>query len=71
MTETTISDFMPDSTYQLSKKLDFQIPHVRILGTNLCGAMRRADFKRRELFQDFMYCHNNDKRSVAIFSNQI
>ena len=34
------------------QKLDCNLPHVRILRTNHCGAMQRTAFKRRELFQD-------------------
>ena len=58
--ETTISDFH-----------DFQIPHVRILGKNNCGEMRRSDFKQRELFQDVLCCRDCAQRLVANSDNQI
>ena len=32
------------------QKLAFHLPHVRILGTNHYGAMRRTAFKQLELF---------------------
>ena len=32
------------------QKLEFQIPHVQILGTNHCGDSCRTVFRRRESF---------------------
>ena len=42
MMETTISDFHTSFYIPAIQKLDFHIPHVRILGTNHCGEMRRS-----------------------------
>ena len=53
------------------QKLSFQLPHVRILGTNHCGEMRHTAFKRRELFQDALCCRDYSERAVASFDNQI
>ena len=49
----------------------FHLPHVRILGTNHCGYMRRTSFKQRELFQDFICRSDYAERLVARFYNQI
>ena len=46
MTETTISDFHTSFYIPAIKKLAFHLPHVRILGSNHCGEMRRTAFKR-------------------------
>ena len=71
MMETTISDFHTSFYIPDIQKLAFNLPHVRILGTNHCGELRRTVFKRRELFQDVL-CHRDyADRVVASFSNQI
>ena len=44
--ETTIYDFRTIFYIPAIQKLDFHLPHVRILGTNYCGEMRRTEFKR-------------------------
>ena len=71
MTETKISDFHTSFYIPAIQKLDFHLPHVRILGTNHCGEMRRTDFKRRELFQDVICCRDYAERVVARFAHQI
>ena len=71
MTETTISDFHTSFYIPAIQKLAFQLPHVRILGTNHCGEMRRTAFKRRELFQDFVCRRDYDDRIVSSFANKI
>ena len=71
MTETTISDFHTSFYIPAIPKLAFHIPHVRILGTNHCGEMRRTAFKQHELFQDVLCRHYYDERVVASFANQI
>ena len=53
------------------QNLAFHLPHVRILGTNHCGEMRRTAFKRRELFQDFIFRCDYAERVVVSFSHQI
>ena len=53
------------------QRLDFQIQHVRILGTNHCGELQHKAFKHRELFQDVLCCRDYAERVVASFSHQI
>ena len=71
MTETKISDFCTSFYIPAIQKLAFNLPHVRILGTNHCGEMRRISFKRRELFQDVLCRSDYAERVVANFANQI
>ena len=71
MMETTISDIHTSFYIPDIQKLAFHLPHVRILGTNHCGEMRRIAFKRHELFQDVIRRHDYSERVVARFSNQI
>ena len=54
MAETTIFDFHTSFYIPAIQKLSFHIPHVRILGKNHCGEMRRTAFKQRELSQDVL-----------------
>ena len=54
MTEKTIYDFNISLYIPSIQNLDFHLPHVRIIGTNHCGAMRRTAFKQRELSQDVL-----------------
>ena len=53
------------------QKLAFHLSHVRILGTNHCGEMRRTASKKRELFQDVLFRRDYAERVVASFANQI
>ena len=53
------------------QKLAFHLSHVRILGTNHCGEMRRTAFKQHELFQDVLFCRDYSERVVASFANKI
>ena len=71
MIETTISDFHTSFYIPAIHKLAFHLPHVRILGKNHCGELRRTDFKRRELFQDLLCRRDYAERVVASFANQI
>ena len=71
MMETKISGFHTSFYIPDIQILAFRLPHVRILGTNHCGEMRRTDFKRRELFQDVICRRDYAERLVASFSNQI
>ena len=71
MMETTISDFHTCFYIPAIHKLAFYLPHVRILGKNNCGELRRTAFKRRELFQDVLCRRDYSERVVASFSNQI
>ena len=69
--ETTIYDFHTSFYIPAIQKLAFHLPHVGILGTNHCGAIRHTAFKQRELFQDILYLRDYAERVVANFSNQI
>ena len=71
MMETTISDFHTSFYITAIQKLAFCLSHVRILGTNHCGEIRRTAFKRRELFQDVLCRRDCAERVVASFANQI
>ena len=71
MMETTISGFHTSSYIPAVQKSAFHIPHVRILGTNHCGEMRRTAFKQLELFQDVLCRLDYSERVVASFANQI
>ena len=71
MMETSISDFHTRFYITAIQKLDSRLPHVRILGTNHCGEIRRTAFKRRELFQDVLCRRDYVERVVAIFPNRI
>ena len=71
MTETTISEFHTRFYITAIQKLDLNLPHVRILGTNNCGEIRRTAFKRRELYQDILCRRDYDDGLVARFYNQI
>ena len=71
MMETSISDFHTSFYKPAIHKLAFHLPHVRILGTDHCGELRRTAFKRRELFQDVLCRRDYAERVVVSFSNQI
>ena len=71
MVDTTIYDFHTSFYIPYIQILAFHMPHVRILGTNHCGELRRTAFKRRELFQDVLCCRDYEEMLVASFANQI
>ena len=71
MMETTIFDFRTSLYIPSIQKMAFHLPHVRILGTNHCSAMRLTAFKRRELYQDVLCRHDYAERVVASFSHKI
>ena len=71
MMETNISGLHTSFYIPAIQRLAFRLPHVRILGTNHCGEMRRTAFKRRELFQDVICCRGYAERVVTSFANQI
>ena len=71
MMETTISDFHNIFYILEIQKLDFHLPHVRILGTNHCDSMQCMAFKRRELFQDVLCRSDYAERLVARFAHKI
>ena len=41
------------------------------MGTTYCGNYRRTAFKRRESFQDVLFCRDYSERVVASFPHQI
>ena len=69
--ETTIADFYTSFYLPAIQTLAFNIPHVRILGTNHCGEIRRTALKRHEVYQDVLCNHDYAERVVASFANQI
>ena len=71
MMETTIYDFRTIFYIPDIQKLAFHLTHVHILGTNLCVAMQRTAFKRRELFHNILCCRDYSERLVTSFDNQI
>ena len=71
MMETTISCFHTRFYILSIQKFAFRLPHVRIIGTNHCGELRRTAFKQRELFQDVLFRRYYAERVVASFANQI
>ena len=71
MMETKISGFHTSFYIPAIQNLAFHLPHVRILGTNYCGEIRRTAFKRRELFQDVLFRRDYAEREVANLANQI
>ena len=71
MIETTIYDFRTSFYIPAIQKLAFRLPHVRILGTNHCGAMRRTVFKRGELYQYILCRCDYAERIVANFAHEI
>ena len=71
MMETKISDFHTSLYIPAIQKLAFHLPHVCILGTNNCGEMRRTAFKRRESFQDVIFCRDYAERVFVRFANKI
>ena len=58
--ETTVYDFHTSFYIPDIQRLDFHLPHMRILVTNHCGKLRRTAFKLRELFQDVLCCRDYD-----------
>ena len=71
MMETKIYDFHIRFYIPSIHSFAYLLPHVRILGTNHCGEMRRTALKRRELFQYVICRHDYADRVAAIFANQI
>ena len=71
MMEITISDFHTSFYISAIQKLDFHLPHVRILGTNYCSEMQRTAFKQLELFQDVLCRRDYAERLVSSFANKI
>ena len=71
MMETTIFYFHTIFYIPDIQKLDFHLPHVRILGTNQYGEMWGTASKLRELFQDVLCRNDYAERVIENFSNQI
>ena len=67
MMETKFSEFHTSFYIPAIQKLAFHLPHVRILGSNQCGEMRRTAFKQSELFQYMLRGYSKD---LLIKSNQ-
>ena len=71
MMERKISDFRTSFYIPSIQKLAFHLQHVRILGTNHCGAMQCTAFKQRKSFQDVLCRQHYADRVVASFAHQI
>ena len=71
MMETAIHTFHKSFYISAIQKLAFRLPHVCILVTNHCGAMRRTAFKHCELFQVVLCRCDYAERVVASFARQI
>ena len=71
MMETTISDFHTSFYIPDIQRLDFQLPHMHIIGTNNCAELQLTSFKRSKLFQGVLCRCDYDERVVAIFSHKI
>ena len=71
MMETKIYGFHTSFYILAIQKLDFHLPHVRILDPNHCGNMQHTALKLRELFQDVLCRRDYDERVVACFANLI
>ena len=71
MMETIISGFRTSFYMPAIQKLAFHLPHVRILGTNYWGEMRRTSFNWHELLQYVICCRDYAERIVASFAHQI
>ena len=69
--ETKLSGFHTSLYIPAIQKLAFHLQHVRIIGTNHCGAMRRIAFERRELSQNVLFHRDYAERLVARFAHQI
>ena len=52
--ETTIYYFHTSFYIPAIQKLDFHLPHVRILRKNHCGEMQHTALKQSDLFQDVL-----------------
>ena len=71
MIETKISNFHKSFYIPEIQKLEFNIPHVQIMGTNHCCESSRTAFKRRKSFQ-YGICHRDyADRVVTTFPHQI
>ena len=69
--ETSISDVHTSLYIPEVQNISFNLPHVRIRGTNYCGHTRRLSFKRRSSKQDVLCRCDYSKRVVASFEHQI
>ena len=71
MMETSIAEFHTSLYIPAIQKITFQLPHVRILGTDHCGNTRRKAFSCSITKQDVFCRHDYAKIVVAIFAHQI
>ena len=71
MMETTISYFRTSFYIYSIQRSAFHPPHVRIIGTNHCGELRRTAFKRRKLFQYVLCPCNYAERVVVSSANKV
>ena len=69
--EKTIYNFHTSFYIPSIQRLDFHLPHVRILGKNHCGELQHTAFKLSEIFKDVLFCHRYAERIVSSFAHKI
>ena len=69
--ETTIYDFHTSFCVPYIQKLDFHLPHVRIIDKNHCGEMLRTVLNRRESFQNVLCRRDYTERLFTSFADKI
>ena len=71
MMETSIANFHKSFYIPEIKNQAFQLPHVRIIGTNPCGNTCHGSFNNCISYQDVLCCFDYAEIVVASFSHQI
>ena len=71
MTKKKNSDFRTSFYIPATQKLALHLPNERIIVKNHCGTMQCTALKRRELFQDVLFCRDYYEKVVTIFARQI
>ena len=69
--EKTIYDFNTSLYIPSIQRLDFHLPHVRILGTNHCGELQCTAFKHIGLFKDVLCSNDYADMVVPSFDHEI
>ena len=69
--DTSIADFYEKFQIPVIQNLEFNFPHVRILGTHQCGKERLAYFKLRGYLHENLCQCDYSEQVVSSFSHQI
>ena len=69
--ETPITQFNEQFYIKVIQKLEFHLPHVRILGTHHCSKERHENFKRQVHLYDVLCCRDYADWVVYSFDHQI